>query len=156
MGGLDVAYSFEPGRMICANAGVLVAEVLHIHERPEGRKFCVIDAAMNDLIRPAMYDAYHEIQALSPRAGEAVTYDVVGPICETGDTFTRDRALPPLAPGDLVAFMSAGAYGAVMSSEYNSRLLVPEVLVKGDRWSVIRPRPTYEDMLNRERTPDWL
>ncbi len=156
MAGLDVAYSFEPGRMICANAGVLVAEVLHIHERPEGRKFCVIDAAMNDLIRPAMYDAYHEIQPLSPRAGEAVTYDVVGPICETGDTFTRDRALPPLAPGDLIAFMSAGAYGAVMSSEYNSRLLVPEVLVKGDRWSIVRPRPTYDDMLNRERTPDWL
>ncbi len=99
MAGLDVAYSFEPGRMICANAGVLVAQVLHIHERPEGRKFCVIDAAMNDLIRPAMYDAYHEIQPLSPRAGEAVTYDVVGPICETGDTFTRDRALSPLAPG---------------------------------------------------------
>lgn len=156
MAGLDVAYSFEPGRMICANAGVLVAQVLHIHERPEGRKFCVIDAAMNDLIRPAMYDAYHEIQPLSPRAGEAVTYDVVGPICETGDTFTRDRALSPLAPGDLIAFMSAGAYGAVMSSEYNSRLLVPEVLVKGDRWSIVRPRPTYEDMLNRERTPDWL
>lgn len=157
MGGLDVAYSFEPGRMICANAGVLVAQVLHIHERPEGRKFCVIDAAMNDLIRPAMYDAYHEIQPLSPRAGAAQqTYDVVGPICETGDTFTRDRTLPQLAPGDLIAFMSAGAYGAVMSSEYNSRLLVPEVLVKGDQWSVIRPRPTYEDMLAREHTPDWL
>lgn len=157
MGGLDVAYSFEPGRMICANAGVLVSRVLHIHERPEGRKFCVIDAAMNDLIRPAMYDAYHEIQPVSPREAAAQqTYDVVGPICETGDTFTRDRALPELAPGDLIAFMSAGAYGAVMSSEYNSRLLVPEVLVKGDQWSVIRPRPTYEDMLNRERTPAWL
>jgi diaminopimelate decarboxylase len=156
MGGLDVAYSFEPGRMICANAGVLLARVLHIHERPEGRKFAVLDAGMNDLIRPAMYDAYHDIRPVKPRAGEPVVYDVVGPICETGDTFTRDRALPPLAAGDLVAFMSAGAYGAVMSSEYNSRLLIPEVLVKGADWAVVRPRPTYEDMLAREAPAPWL
>ncbi|MCI3132403.1 diaminopimelate decarboxylase [Phenylobacterium aquaticum] len=156
MGGLDVAYSFEPGRMICANAGVLLARVLHIHERPEGRKFAVLDAGMNDLIRPAMYDAYHDIRPVKPRAGEPVVYDVVGPICETGDTFTRDRALPPLAAGDLVAFMSAGAYGAVMSSEYNSRLLVPEVLVKGAHWAVVRPRPTYEDMLAKEAPAPWL
>ena len=156
MGGLDVAYSFEPGRMIAANAGVLLSTVQHIHERPEGRKFAVLDAAMNDLIRPAMYDAYHDIRPVAPRPGEPVTYDVVGPICETGDTFTRDRDLPPLQPGDLVAFMSAGAYGAVMSSEYNSRLLVPEVLVKGDQFAVIRPRPTYEDMLAREASAPWL
>lgn len=156
MHGLDVAYAFEPGRMIAANAGVLLAQVLHIHERPEGRKFAVIDAAMNDLIRPAMYDAYHEIAPVRPRAGEPVVYDVVGPICETGDTFTRERALPPLQPGDLVAFLSAGAYGAVMSSEYNSRLLVPEVLVKGDAYAVVRPRPTYEEMLERERPAPWL
>ncbi|MDB5455284.1 MAG: diaminopimelate decarboxylase, partial [Caulobacter sp.] len=91
-----------------------------------------------------------------PRAGEAVAYDVVGPICETGDTFTRDRPLPPLAAGDLVAFMSAGAYGAAMSSEYNSRPLVPEVLVDGDRYAVIRPRPSYEEMLAREVVPDWV
>jgi len=156
MAGLDIAYSFEPGRMIAANAGVLLARVLHIHERPEGRKFAVLDAAMNDLIRPAMYDAYHEIVPLRPRAGAPVTYDVVGPICETGDTFTRERALPPLHPGDLVAFLSAGAYGAVMSSEYNSRLLVPEVLVKGSEYAVIRPRPTYEDMLARESAAPWL
>ena len=156
MHGLDVQFAFEPGRMICANAGILLSRVQHIHERPEGRKFAVLDAAMNDLIRPAMYDAYHDIRPVKVRAGDPVTYDVVGPICETGDTFTRDRDLPRLEAGDLVAFMSAGAYGAVMSSEYNSRLLVPEVLVNGDRFAVIRPRPTYEDMLAKERMPDWL
>ncbi|CAN5869627.1 diaminopimelate decarboxylase [soil metagenome] len=156
MKGLDVQFAFEPGRMISANAGVLLSTVQHIHERPEGRKFVVLDAAMNDLIRPAMYDAYHDIRPVKPREGDPVTYDVVGPICETGDTFTRDRDLPRLEAGDLVAFMSAGAYGAVMSSEYNSRLLVPEVLVNGDRFAVIRPRPTYEDMLAREAMPDWL
>lgn len=156
MDGLDVAYSFEPGRMIAANAGVLLATVQHIHERPEGRKFVVLDAAMNDLIRPAMYDAYHEIVPVRPRAGEPVVYDVVGPICETGDTFTRERALSPLEAGDLIAFLSAGAYGAVMSSEYNSRLLVPEVLVKGSDYAVVRPRPTYEDMLAKESSAPWL
>jgi diaminopimelate decarboxylase len=153
--GLDIQFAFEPGRMIAANAGVLVARVVHIHERPEGRRFLVLDAAMNDLIRPAMYDAYHDIRPVAPRAGERAPYDVVGPICETGDTFTRDRLLPPLEPGDLVAFMTAGAYGAVMSSEYNSRLLVPEVLVKGDEFAVVRPRPTYDDMLAREQAPPW-
>jgi diaminopimelate decarboxylase len=155
MNGLDIAYAFEPGRMIAANAGVLLARVQHIHERPGGRKFVVLDAAMNDLIRPAMYDAYHEIVPLKPRAGEPVVYDVVGPICETGDTFTRERPLPPLEAGDLIAFMSAGAYGAVMSSEYNSRLLVPEVLVKGEDYAVVRPRPTYEDMLAKESAAPW-
>ena len=153
--GLDVQFAFEPGRMIAANAGVLVARVLHVHERPEGRRFLVLDAAMNDLLRPAMYDAYHDIRPLKPRAGEANAYDVVGPICESGDTFTRDRVLPLLQAGDLVAFMSAGAYGASMSSEYNSRLLVPEVLVKGDAFAVVRPRPTYDDMLAREQAAPW-
>lgn len=154
--GLDVQLAFEPGRMIAANAGVLVARVNHIHERPEGRRFLVLDAAMNDPLRPAMYDAYHDIRPVHPRQGDPVTYDVVGPVCETGDTFTRDRVLPPLQAGDLVAFMSAGAYGAAMASEYNSRLLVPEVLVKGDRFAVVRPRPTYEDMLAREAAAPWL
>ena len=156
MAGLDIQFAFEPGRMIAANAGVLVARVLHVNERPEGRRFLVLDAAMNDLIRPAMYDAYHDIRPVTPRAGEPVVYDVVGPICETGDTFTRDRALPPMQAGDLVAFMSAGAYGAAMASEYNSRLLVPEVLVKGDDYAVVRPRPTYEAMLAAERPAPWL
>jgi diaminopimelate decarboxylase len=154
--GLDVTLAFEPGRVIAANAGVLVAQVLHVHERPEGRRFLVLDAAMNDLLRPAMYDAYHDIRAVRPREGEARPYDVVGPVCETGDTFTRDRALPDFEPGDLVAFMSAGAYGASMASEYNSRPLVPEVMVKGADFAVVRPRPTYDDMLARETPAPWL
>lgn len=154
--GLDVGLAFEPGRMIAANAGVLVAQVIHVHERAEGRRFLVLDAAMNDLLRPAMYDAYHDIRPVRPRDGELAAYDVVGPICETGDTFTRDRALPPLRSGDLVAFMTAGAYGAAMSSEYNSRLLVPEVLVRGGEFAVVRPRPSYEDMLAREAPAPWL
>ncbi len=153
--GLPVTLAFEPGRVIAANAGVLVSEVVHVHERPEGRKFLVIDAAMNDLIRPAMYDAFHDIRPVIQRGGETV-YDVVGPVCETGDTFTRDRALPPFTTGDLVAFMSAGAYGAAMASEYNTRPLVPEVLVDGDRYAVIRKRPTYEEILARDLVPDWV
>ena len=156
MSGLDIQFAFEPGRVIAANAGVLVARVLHVNERPEGRKFLVLDAAMNDLLRPAMYDAWHDIRPVRPRDGAPVIYDVVGPVCETGDTFTRDRALSPLAAGDLVAFMTAGAYGAAMASEYNSRRLVPEVLVKGDRFAVVRPRETYEDMLAREQPAPWL
>ncbi|HEX3918591.1 MAG TPA: diaminopimelate decarboxylase [Caulobacteraceae bacterium] len=154
--GLDIQLAFEPGRMIAANAGVLLARVIHIHERPDGRRFLVLDAAMNDLIRPAMYEAYHDIRPVAPRHGAQVSYDVVGPICETGDTFTRDRLLPPLAAGDLVAFMTAGAYGAAMSSEYNSRPLVAEVLVKGGKYAVIRDRPSYDEMLKRERLPSWL
>jgi diaminopimelate decarboxylase len=154
--GLDVQLAFEPGRVIAANAGVLVARVQHVNVRPEGRRFVVLDAAMNDLVRPAMYDAYHDIRPLRPRGGEPVTYDVVGPVCETGDTFTRDRPLPPLEAGDLIAFMSAGAYGSAMASEYNSRPLVPEVLVRGDQWAVVRPRPSYAEMLERERPAPWL
>ena len=157
MAGLtDIQFAFEPGRMIAANAGVLVARVLHVNARPDGRRFLVLDAAMNDLLRPAMYDAYHDIRPVAPREGEPSPYDVVGPICETGDTFTRDRLLPPLEAGDLVAFMTAGAYGAAMSSEYNSRLLAPEVLVKGADYAVVRPRPTYDDMLAREQSAPWL
>jgi diaminopimelate decarboxylase len=154
--GLDIQLTFEPGRVIAANAGVLVARVIHVHERPEGRRFLVLDAAMNDLIRPAMYDAYHDIRPVLPRPGESRPYDVVGPVCETGDTFTRDRPLPPLEAGDLVAFMSAGAYGAAMASEYNSRPLVPEVLVDGAEFAVIRERPSYDEMLRLERLPPWL
>jgi len=153
--GLPVKLAFEPGRVIAANAGVMVSEVMHVHERPEGRKFLVIDAAMNDLVRPAMYDAFHDIRPVIQRAGETV-YDVVGPVCETGDTFTRDRSMPPLAAGDLVAFMSAGAYGAAMASEYNTRPLVPEVLVDGDHYAVIRKRPTYDEILARDLVPDWV
>ena len=157
VGDLDVQFAFEPGRMIAANAGVLLSRVLHVHERPEGRRFLVLDAGMNDLVRPAMYEAYHDIRPVRPRAGaEALTYDVVGPVCETGDTFARERTLERLQSGDLVAFMSAGAYGAAMASEYNSRRLVPEVLVKSDRYAVVRPRETYEQMLAREPLAPWL
>ncbi len=153
--GLDVRLAFEPGRVIAANAGVLLASVIHLHERPEGKRFLVLDAAMNDLIRPAMYDAFHDIRPVSTTDAAPVPVDVVGPVCETGDTFTRDRPLPPLGPGELVAFMSAGAYGAAMASEYNTRPLVPEVLVDGERYAVIRKRPTYEEMLADEVLGEW-
>jgi len=154
--GLDVQLAFEPGRVIAANAGVLVARVIHVHARAEGRRFLVLDAAMNDLIRPAMYEAYHDIRPLRPRPGDSALYDVVGPVCETGDTFTRERLLPPLEAADLVAFMTAGAYGAAMASEYNSRPLVPEVLVKGADFAVIRARPSYAAMLAADQMPAWL
>jgi diaminopimelate decarboxylase len=111
---------------------------------------------MNDLIRPAMYEAWHEIRPVAPRQGAPGDYDVVGPVCETGDTFARGRRLPPLEAGDLVALMTAGAYGAVMSSEYNSRPLVPEVLVRGREFALVRTRPTYEEMLAREPFASWL
>ncbi|MES2034760.1 MAG: diaminopimelate decarboxylase [Pseudomonadota bacterium] len=152
----DIRFAFEPGRVIAANAGVLLASVIHLHERPEGRKFLVLDAAMNDLIRPAMYDSFHDIRPVAATNAEPVPLDVVGPVCETGDTFTRERLLPPLNPGDVVAFMSAGAYGAAMASEYNSRPLVPEVLVDGGRYAIIRRRPTYEEMLADETPAEWL
>ena len=154
--GLEVEAAFEPGRLLAAEAGVLLSRVIQVNERSDGRRFLVLDAAMNDLMRPALYDAFHRIVPIRPRPGDLKPYDVVGPVCETGDTFARDRMLPPIEAGDLVAFMTAGAYGAVMSGEYNSRPLVPEVLVDGDRWAVVRPRPTYEDMLAAEPLADWL
>ncbi|MBU1345899.1 MAG: diaminopimelate decarboxylase [Alphaproteobacteria bacterium] len=154
--GLDVEAAFEPGRLLAANAGVLLSRVIQVTERADGRRFLVLDAAMNDLVRPAMYDAFHEVKPVVPREGEPVAYDIVGPVCETGDTFARGRPLVPLQAGDLVVFTGAGAYGAVMSSEYNSRPLVPEVLVDGDRWAVVRARPTYDEMLSRETTAEWL
>jgi diaminopimelate decarboxylase len=158
LGGLDIQLAFEPGRLIVANAGVLVSRVIQVHERPEGRRFLVLDAAMNDLVRPAMYEAYHDVRPVVEAADDAkrLDYDIVGPVCESGDTFARDRRLPALKAGDLVAFMSAGAYGAVMASEYNSRPLAPEVLVSGDRFAVVRPRPTYEAMLAAEPLAPWL
>ena len=113
---------------------------------------------MNDLIRPAMYEAYHDIvPVIEPDPGiEQVKFDVVGPVCESGDTFAKARIMPPVTAGELVAFRSAGAYGAVMSSEYNSRPLIPEVLVHGDQFAVIRPRPTFDEMINRDTIPEWL
>lgn len=154
--GLDVEAAFEPGRLLAAEAGVLLARVIQVNERSDGRRFLVLDAAMNDLIRPALYDAFHRIVPVRVRSGDLGPYDVVGPVCESGDTFARDRMLPPLQAGDLVAFMTAGAYGAVMSGEYNSRPQVPEVLVDGDRMACVRPRPTYDEMLAKEPLADWL
>jgi diaminopimelate decarboxylase len=155
--GLDVELGFEPGRLIVGNAGILLTRVLHLNPRPT-KQFLVVDAAMNDLMRPAMYEAYHEIWPVTePEAGtREVAYDVVGPICESGDTFTTGRVLPALKPDDLIAFMTAGAYGASMSSTYNQRLLVPEVLVKGEQFAVTRPRQTYEELLGTDRAPPWL
>ncbi|MEL6789098.1 MAG: diaminopimelate decarboxylase [Pseudomonadota bacterium] len=153
---LGVQLIFEPGRMIVGNAGILVSQVI-FNKPGTDRRFLIIDAAMNDLLRPALYDAYHDLRAVVARdAGDPVAYDVVGPICETGDRFARARSLPALAAGDLVAFMSAGAYGAVQSSEYNSRPLVPEVMVKGDAFSIIRPRPDYQTILGRDQIAPWL
>ena len=159
--GLAVEAAFEPGRLLAANAGVLLTRVIQVNERGGssgvgGRRFLVLDAGMNDLMRPALYDAFHDLVPVRPRAGEPRLYDLVGPICESTDVFARDRLLPPMQAGDLVAFMGAGAYGAVLASEYNSRPLVPEVLVDGDRWAVVRKRPTYDEMLGREPKADWL
>jgi diaminopimelate decarboxylase len=153
--GFDAAFSFEPGRLIAGNAGVLLSRVIRIQQRPE-RDIVVLDAAMNDLIRPAMYDAFHDIWPVrEAKDAERTPVDVVGPVCETGDTFTRARPLPPLASGDLVAFMTAGAYGAVMSSAYNARALIPEVLVRGDRFEIVRRRWGVDEQLDLERMPSW-
>ena len=154
--GLDVELAFEPGRLIAANAGVLLSRVTAVHVRPSGRRFLVLDAGMNDLVRPVMYDAFHDIRPLRADGGTRIDYDVVGPVCESGDTFARARPLPPMQAGDLVAFMSAGAYGASMASEYNARPLAPEVLVKANRFAVTRRRPTHAEMLARDDLAPWL
>ncbi|MBW8302762.1 MAG: diaminopimelate decarboxylase [Brevundimonas sp.] len=154
--GLGVEAAFEPGRLLAANAGVLLSRVIQINARSDGRRFLVLDAGMNDLMRPALYDAFHDVVPVRPREGEPRLYDLVGPICESTDVFARDRMLPPMQAGDLVAFMGAGAYGAVLASEYNSRPLVPEVLVDGDRWAAVRVRPSYDEMWSREPKADWL
>lgn len=155
--GMDVEMIFEPGRMIAGNSGVLLSEVLYV-KNGEDRNFLIIDAAMNDLLRPALYDAFHDIESVKAPGTEAIeaTYDVVGPICESGDTFTTGRDMPALEAGDLVVLHSAGAYGAAQSSQYNTRPLVPEVLVKGNRFEVIRERPKIEEILKSERLPSWL
>jgi len=157
LGHLGCEVEIEPGRLIAGNAGVLVSEVIYL-KSGEGRDFLILDAAMNDLIRPAMYDAWHDIVPLNEPApgAEPRPVDIVGPVCESGDTFAKQRMMPTLGSGDLVAFRSAGAYGAVMSSEYNSRPLIPEVLVNGDQFAVIRPRPSFDEMINRDTIPEWL
>lgn len=157
LGHLNVEIEIEPGRLIAGNAGLMVSKVIYVKEG-EGRDFLILDGAMNDLIRPAMYEAHHDIvPVVEPEPGlEPRPYDIVGPVCETGDTFAKARLMPPLSANDLVAFRSAGAYGAVMASEYNSRPLIPEVLVRGDQFAVIRRRPDFDEMINRDTIPEWL
>lgn len=156
-GPMGCSLLLEPGRLLVGNAGTLISQVLFV-KKGESRDFVICDAAMNDLVRPAMYDAHHDIRPVAePAPGtEYAPYDVVGPVCETGDTFARQRSLPPLEAGDLIAFATAGAYGATMSSTYNSRPLVPEVLVKGDQFAVVRARPSYEQMFALESVPEWV
>lgn len=155
--GLDVELAFEPGRYIVGNAGVLATRVLYMKEGVT-RRFVIVDAAMNDLLRPTLYDAWHEIVPAnaSKSAGHAVAQSVVGPVCETGDAFALDRLLPPFRTGDLMAILSAGAYGAVMSSSYNTRPPAAEVLVRGGEFAVIRERPSYDELLARDRMAPWL
>lgn len=155
VGHLGCRIIIEPGRLLVGNAGILVSKVIYV-KHGEDRKFLIIDAAMNDLVRPSLYDAYHEIVAVKESDGPLSPYDVVGPVCETGDTFARDRELPMMKTGDLVVIRSAGAYGAVMSSTYNTRLLIPEVLVKGADYAITRPRPDYDDIIELDKLPQWL
>jgi len=157
VGGLGCHLTFEPGRWMVGNIGVLLSEVIYVKPGHE-RSFVIVDAAMNDLIRPTLYEAYHGIKPviLPDSQAESVLSDVVGPICESGDYLALKRDLPPLASGDLVVLESAGAYGAVMSSTYNTRPLVPEVLVDGERFAVIRPRQTLEELLAADKIPPWL
>lgn len=157
LGDLGLKIVMEPGRMIVGNAGVLVTKVTFIKEGAD-KTFTIVDAAMNDLIRPTLYEAHHDIWPVVEKTSEMapVQQDVVGPVCETGDYLATDRALPPFAPGDLMAVMTAGAYGAVMSSVYNTRPLIPEVMVKGSNYAVVRPRPSYEELIGADRLPPWL
>ncbi|WP_299899170.1 diaminopimelate decarboxylase [uncultured Ruegeria sp.] len=157
LGHLGCEIEIEPGRLIAGNAGLMVSKVIYV-KSGEGRDFLIVDAAMNDLIRPAMYEAHHDIVAVQePAAGvEQQAYDIVGPVCESGDTFAKQRNMPPLKSRDLIAFRSAGAYGAVMASEYNTRPLIPEVLVNGDQFAVIRERPSFDEIINRDTIPTWL
>ena len=157
LGDLGARLYLEPGRMIVGNAGVLVTRVLFAKDGA-GKRFTIVDGAMNDLIRPTLYEAFHEVWPVDEaRAAEPeVMQDIVGPVCETGDYLAVERALPAFQPGDLLAVMTAGAYGAVMSSTYNTRLLVPEVLVRGAEYAVVRPRSSYEDLIGLDRLPPWL
>jgi diaminopimelate decarboxylase len=145
---------FEPGRLIVGNAGVLLSRVIRVKPGPTD-PFVIVDAAMNDLMRPALYDAWHRIEAVRPK-GSRRNANVVGPVCETGDTFSMGREMDEVSAGDLVVFRTAGAYAAAMSSTYNSRPLTPEVLVDGDRWAIVRPRVGVEALIAGDRMPDWL
>ncbi len=155
---LDCRIYLEPGRLIVGNAGALIASVIFV-KTSENKSFVIVDAAMNDLVRPTLYDAHHDIlpvEAPAPHAARMIRADVVGPVCESGDYLALDRDIAAVAAGDLIAVMSAGAYGAVQAGTYNSRLLVPEVLVKGSDYAVIRPRGTFEELIGLDKLPPWL
>jgi diaminopimelate decarboxylase len=153
---LDISLIAEPGRLIAANAGALISRVIYTKDG-ETKKFAILDAGMNDLIRPALYDAHHEILSVKETTGgPTARYDVVGPVCESSDLFARDYLMPPLAAGDLVAIMTAGAYGAVMSSAYNARTPAAEILVKGAQWSVVKPKLDDDALIRQDRLAPWL
>ncbi len=155
LGHLNCKIVIEPGRSLLGNAGILVSSVVFVKSGEE-RKFLLLDAGMNDLIRPSMYEAYHQIHSVNQHNSELTTYDVVGPVCETGDTFAKARQVHHSKQGDLIAIMSSGAYGAVMSSTYNTRMLAPEVMVKGDKFAIVRQRPNYDEVINADIVPDWV
>jgi len=156
LGHLGCKIVIEPGRSLLGNAGILVSSVVFV-KNGEERQFLMLDAGMNDLIRPSMYEAYHQINKVTQNdSSELKTYDVVGPVCETGDTFAKARKVHAAEQGDLIAIMSSGAYGAVMSSTYNTRMLAPEVMVKGDEFAVIRQRPSYDEVINADLVPSWF
>ncbi|MCB1506451.1 MAG: diaminopimelate decarboxylase [Hyphomicrobiaceae bacterium] len=157
LGDLGLKVILEPGRMIVGNAGILVSRVVYVKEGAD-RTFTIVDAAMNDLIRPTLYEAHHDILPVEEKLLSAppVQQDIVGPVCETGDYLALDRNLPPFQSGDLMAVLTAGAYGAVMASTYNTRRLVPEVMVRGEAMAVVRPRQDYQDLIGLDRLPDWL
>jgi diaminopimelate decarboxylase len=155
LGHLNLKYVLEPGRMIVGNAGILVSRVIYVKDGTE-KHFVIQDAAMNDLIRPTLYDAYHEIiPVVEPVSPETMMADVVGPVCESGDYLAKSRRLPRLEQGDLIATMTAGAYGAVQACSYNTRPLVAEVLVRDGKWALIRPRQTYEELIGMDRLASW-
>jgi diaminopimelate decarboxylase len=154
--GLGLKLLFEIGRMISGNAGILVTQVVYV-KQGEGKTFVIVDAAMNDLIRPTLYEAHHDIKpVVLPHESERTKVDIVGPVCETGDYLALDRPMPHVKAGDLLAIMTAGAYGAVQAGTYNTRRLVPEVMVKDADHAVIRPRPSYDDLIDLDRLPRWL
>jgi len=155
-GALDARLVFEPGRLLVGEAGLLVTRVLYVKEGAQ-RRFLIVDSAMNDLIRPTLYDAWHDmIPVVEASGADQQPFDIVGPVCETGDTFARQRPLPAMAAGDLLAICCAGAYSACMASAYNMRRPAPEILVRGQDFAVVRPRPDYAEMLARDRLPAWL
>jgi diaminopimelate decarboxylase len=157
VGNLGLKVMFEPGRLIVGNAGILVSQVIFVKEG-DAKNFLIVDAAMNDLIRPTLYDAFHDIRPVVQQPADAprMTADIVGPVCETGDYLGHDHDLPRLKAGDLIAVMTAGAYGAVQAGTYNTRLLVPEVLVKGEAFHVVRPRQSYDELIGLDSVPDWF